>query len=67
MRRIMEDKKHELISLKAELEELKPRLEKTYRWSSEYRALAAKADALEKRIARMERDILQNEGQATLF
>lgn len=64
---IMEDKKHELISLKAELEELKPRLEKTYRWSSEYRALASKADVLEKRIAWLERDILQNEGQATLF
>jgi len=64
---IMEDKKHELISLKAELEELQPQLEKTYRWSSEYRALASKADALEKRIARLERDILQNEGQATLF
>jgi len=40
---IMEDKKHELISLKAELEELQPQLEKTYRWSSEYRALASKA------------------------
>ena len=64
---IMEDKKHELISLKAELEELKPRLEKTYRWSSEYRALASKADALEKRIARLERNILQNSGQVSLF
>lgn len=63
----MEDKKHELISLKAELEELKPRLEKTYRWSSEYRALASKADALEKRIARLERNILQNSGQVSLF
>jgi len=67
MRRIMEDKKHELISLKAELEELQPQLEKTYKYSSEYRSLASKADALEKRIARLEMDILQNEGQATLF
>lgn len=63
----MEDKKHELISLKAELEELQPQLEKTYKYSSEYRSLASKADVLEKRIARLERDILQNEGQATLF
>ena len=63
----MEDKKHELAALKAELEELQPQLEKTYKYSSEYRSLASKADALEKRIARMERDILQNDGQATLF
>ena len=63
----MTDPKHKLAALKAELEELQPQLEKTYRWSSEYRALASKADALEKRIARLERDILQNEGQATLF
>jgi predicted RNase H-like nuclease (RuvC/YqgF family) len=67
MRRIMEDKKHELAALKAELEELQPQLEKTYKYSSEYRALASKADALEKRIARMERNFLQNAGQATLF
>ena len=63
----MKDKKHELISLKAELEELKPRLEKTLKWSSEYPSLASKADALDKRIARLERDILRNEGQASLF
>ena len=63
----MEDKKHELISLKAELEELQPQLEKTHRWSSEYPPLASKADSLEKRIARLERDILRNEGQASLF
>ena len=63
----MNDKRHELAALKAELEELQPQLEKTYRWSSEYRALASKADALEKHIARLERDILRNEGQASLF
>ena len=63
----MNDKKHKLAALKAELEELKPRLEKTHKWYSEYPSLASKADALEKRIARLERDILQNEGQATLF
>ena len=63
----MIDKRHELAALKAELEELQPQLEKTYKYSSEYRSLASKADALEKRIARLEMDILQNEGQATLF
>mgnify|MGYP000849893233 CR=1 FL=1 len=63
----MIDKRHELAALKAELEELQPQLEKTYKYSSEYRSLAAKADALEKRIARMERDILQNAGQGELF
>ena len=63
----MEDKRHELAALKAELEELKPRLEKTLKWSSEYPSLASKADALENRIARLERDILQNEGQVSLF
>ena len=63
----MIDKRHELAALKAELEELQPQLEKTHRWSSEYPSLASKADALEKRIARLERDILQNEGQASLF
>ena len=63
----MNDKRHELASLKAELEELQPRLEKTHRWSSEYPSLASKADALEKRIARLERDILQNAGQVSLF
>ena len=34
---------------------------------SEYPSMASKADALEKRIARLERDILRNEGQASLF
>lgn len=63
----MEDKKHELISLKAELEELQPQLEKTHRWSSEYPSLASKADALEKCIAQLERDILRNAGQVSLF
>ena len=63
----MEDKKHELISLKAELEELQPQLEKTHRWSSEYPSLASKADAMEKRIARLEREIMRNEGQGELF
>jgi len=63
----MKDKKDELAALKAELEDLKPRLEKTLKWSSEYPSLASKADALEKRIARLERDILQNEGQERLF
>ena len=63
----MNDKRHELAALKAELEELQPQLEKTHRWSSEYPSLASKADALEKRIARLERDILQNEGQERLF
>ena len=63
----MTDPKHKLAALKAELEELKPRLEKTLKWSSEYPPLASKADALEKRIARLERDILRNEGQASLF
>jgi len=63
----MIDKRHELAALKAELEELQPQLEKTHRWSSEYPPLASKADSLEKRIARLERDILRNEGQASLF
>ena len=63
----MKDKRHELAALKAELEELQPQLEKTYKYSSEYRSLALKVDALEKRIARLERDILRNEGQASLF
>ena len=63
----MNAKRHELAALKAELEELQPQLEKTHRWSSEYPSLASKADALEKRIARLERDILQNEGQERLF
>ena len=63
----MIDKRHELAALKAELEELQPQLEKTYKYSSEYRALASKADALEKRIARMERNFLQNAGQGELF
>ena len=63
----MNDKRHELAALKAELEELQPQLEKTHRWSSEYPSLASKADALEKRIARLERDILQNAGQVSLF
>ena len=63
----MIDKKHKLASLKAELGELQPQLEKTHRWSSEYPSLASKADALEKRIAQLERDILQNEGQERLF
>ena len=67
MRRIMEDKKHELAALKAELEELQPQLEKTYKYSSEYRSLASKADALEKRIAWLERNFLQNAGQMSLF
>ena len=63
----MIDKKHKLASLKAELGELQPQLEKTHRWSSEYPSMASKADALEKRIARLERDILRNEGQVRLF
>ena len=63
----MKDKKHELAALKAELEELKPRLEKTYKYSSEYRSRASKVDALEKRISWLEREIMRNEGQASLF
>jgi len=59
----MIDKRHELAALKAELEELQPQ----EGYSSEYPSLASKADALEKRIARLERDILRNEGQARLF
>ena len=63
----MNDKRHELAALKAELEELQPQLEKTHKYSSEYPSLASKGDALEKRIARLERYILQNEGQERLF
>ena len=63
----MTDPKHKLAALKAELEELQPQLEKTLKWSSEYPSLASKADALEKRIARLERYILRNEGQERLF
>ena len=63
----MIDKRHKLAALKAELEELKPRLETISKYSSEYPSLASKADALEKCIARLERDILRNEGQESLF
>ena len=63
----MTDPKHEFAALKAELEELKPRLETISKYSSEYPSLASKADALENRIARLERDILQDAGQVTLF
>ena len=63
----MKNKKDELAALKVELEELQSQLEKTHRWSSEYPSMASKTDALEKRIAWLEREILRNKGQVSLF
>ncbi len=59
--------KTELVSLRAELAALTPRLDSLSLYSDEGRRVASRIEYLEKRIARLERDILRNEGQASLF
>lgn len=59
--------KNELISLRAELADLTPRLDSLSLYSDEGRRVAARIEYLEKRIAWLEREILRNEGQGELF
>lgn len=57
----------ELITLRAELDALTPRLASLSLYSDEGRKVSARVDWLEKRISWLEREILRNEGQGELF
>lgn len=59
--------KTELVSLRAELATLTPRLAEHSAYSDEGRKVAARIEYLEKRIAWLEREIMRNEGQGELF
>lgn len=59
--------KTELTSLRAELTALTPRLASLSLYSDEGRKVAARIEWLEKRIVRLEREIMRNEGQGELF
>ena len=57
----------ELITHRAELATLAPRLGEHSAYSDEGRKVSARVDWLEKRIAWLEREIMRNEGQTNLF
>ena len=57
----------ELITLRAELADLTPRLASLSLYSDEGRKVASRIEYLERRIAWLEREIMRNEGQGELF
>ena len=57
----------ELITLRAELATLVPRLAEHSTYSDEGRKVASRIEYLERRIAWLEREIMRNEGQGELF